>query len=225
MNSLFIESTEAEKFYSAMHNSLEDVWNIRAKHMFQTLNRVLEHRGNKSKAIVWAHNSHAGNAQGTALGWGPSAISLGQLCKEDPFYGNKVLNLGCFTYSGDVAAAEGWDEEMKIINLKPPTRERSIEALAHSTGRERFFVDLREGVADSDLRTELSKLPRPERSIGAIYDPDENDDSLYTNAELPKQFDGMLYFDKTTAIKPLHVHGAHSEKRGVFMDQMYPFGL
>jgi len=186
--------------------------------MFETLVRVLKHRGEGSKAIVWAHNSHVGDAQATSMGWSRGELNLGQLVKA--VFGREVLCLGCGTYAGTVAAAQNWDAQMQIMTVRPAL-EDSYEMVSHQTGIDSFWIDLREGKCDEDLRKELLKQ-RLERFIGVIYRPETERYSHYSMAVLPRQFDGYIWFDKTNAVKPLNVE---QSKSAVEFDETYPFGL
>ena len=186
--------------------------------MFETLVRVLKHRGKSSKAIIWAHNSHVGDARATSMGWSRGELNIGQLVKEA--FGQEALSLGCGTYGGTVAAAKDWDTEMRIMHIRPAL-EDSYEMLAHQTGVDSFWIDLREGECPGELRKELLKK-RLERFIGVIYRPETERLSHYSTAVLPKQFDGYIWFDQTNAVRPLDVKQLKTAKE---FDETYPFGL
>jgi erythromycin esterase-like protein len=201
-----------------MYYSNEQSWNLRDTHMFDTLVRVLKHRGKNSKAVVWAHNSHIGDARATSMGWSRGELNLGQLSKEA--FGTEVLSLGCGTYTGTVAAAHDWDGDMEVMKINPAL-ENSYEWLAHQTGLPRFYIDLRTGKCDEELREELLQK-RLERFIGVIYRPQTERQSHYSAAQLPRQLDGYIWFDETKAVKPLEVH---QPKTPLPFDETYPFGL
>ncbi len=213
-----ISFTDSERYYKSMYYSDEKSWNLRDTHMFETLVRVLKHKGRDSKAVVWAHNSHLGDARATSMGWSRGELNVGQLVKEA--FGQSALSLGCGTYTGTVAAAREWDADMQIMDINPGLKD-SYELLAHQTGVESFFIDLREGQCNEELREQLSKK-RLERLIGVIYRPETERQSHYSTALLPKQFDGYIWFDKTRAVKPLEVH---QPKTALPFDETYPFGL
>src|SRR5947209_4911842 len=149
-----------------MYYGRDESWNLRDMHMFQTLVRLLKHRGNDSKAVVWAHNSHLGDARATSMGWSRGELNVGQLCKET--YGANALIIGCSGYTGTVAAADNWDEDVQIMKVNPGLP-NSYEHLMHDTGIPRFLLDLRK--APADLREALME-PRLERFIGVMYRPD-----------------------------------------------------
>ena len=190
----------AEQYYKALYYSEEQLWNLRENHMFDTLVRLLKHNGGRSKAVVWAHNSHVSDARAMSLGL-HNRLSLGQLAKEK--FGKEILSLGCGTYSGTVAAAREWGGDMQIMEISPAL-EDSYEFLAHQTGLDSFWIDLREGKCDEKLRKELLKK-RLQRFIGVIYYPETERASHYSAVELPREFDGYIWFDKTSAVKPLKV--------------------
>ena len=197
-NLIFID---AEQYYKTLYYSEEKAWNLRETHMFETLLRLLKFRGEGSKAVVWAHNCHVGNARAMSMG-SRNFKNLGQLAREK--FGKNLISLGCGTYTGTVAAAHEWGGDMQIMEIAPALEE-SYEFLAHETGLDSFYIDLREGKCDEELRKELLKK-RLERFIGVIYSPETERESHYSAVELPRQFDGYIWFDTTRAVRPLEVH-------------------
>lgn len=143
-----------------------------------------------SKAVIWAHNSHLGDARATTMGKLRGEISLGQLCRQA--FGDQVLSLGCGTHTGTVAAADEWDSDMRIMNVDP-SLPGSVEYLAHQTGIPSFLVDLREAHCDDELRKELIQ-EKLERFIGVIYGPETERQSHYSHVILADQFDGYIWF-------------------------------
>ena len=186
--------------------------------MFETLVRLLKHRGPHSKAIIWAHNSHIGDARATSMGLDGGELNIGQLCKEA--FGTAALNIGCSTYTGTVAAASQWDGDLQIMNVSPALP-NSYEELMHNTGIPSFMLDLRESRCDKRLREELMKR-RLERFIGVIYRPETERASHYSSAILPKQFDALIWLDKTAAVKSFETHQPQTP---VEFDETWPFGL
>ncbi|HVL79647.1 MAG TPA: erythromycin esterase family protein [Sphingomicrobium sp.] len=205
----------AEAYYRAMYEGAAESWNLRDTHMFETLCQLLDAKGSDSKAVVWAHNSHIGNAAYTDMGRRRGELNIGQLAKER--FGEQARLIGLGTHSGTVAAADDWDEPMRIKPVRPSLPD-SYERLAHASGVERFLLDLREGCADKELIEELMD-PRLERYIGVIYRPETERWSHYSEAILPRQYDAWLWFDKTSAVTPLPGEQRPGE------DQTYPFGL
>jgi erythromycin esterase-like protein len=201
-----------------MYYARDDSWNLRDTHMFETLVRVLKHRGHGSKAIVWAHNSHIGDARATSMGWSRQELNIGQLSKEA--FGRQALAIGCSTYSGTVAAADNWGDDMRVMNVRPGLP-NSYEDLMHETGVKNFTLDLRERSCPKDLRDALMQK-RLERFIGVIYRPSTERQSHYSSAVLPEQFDGLVWFDQSKAVGALEVHQPRSELE---YDETWPFGL
>ena len=185
---------DAEEYYKAMYYSSALSWNLRDTHMFETLDRYLSFKPD-SKVIIWAHNSHLGDARYTSMGRKRGEINLGQLCRER--FGNEVAILGCGTHTGTVAAAHEWDDDMEVMQVNP-SRKDSYERLAHEVGIESFLLDLRKEGCEEELRKELSK-ERLERFIGVIYRPDTELMSHYSGVMLAKQFDAYLWFNTTKA--------------------------
>jgi protein-L-isoaspartate(D-aspartate) O-methyltransferase len=202
---------QAERYYRLMYYGGHASWNLRDTHMFETLERTLESRGNASKAIVWAHNSHVGDASATELG-ARGEINIGELCRRR--FGRDLYAIGFGTDRGTVAAASDWGGPMEMKAVRPAHAE-SYERLCHDAGVSSFLLDLRHPGA---LQHELSNA-RLERAIGVIYRPETELSSHYFNAHLPRQFDEFAWFDETTAIRPL----TSRELKG--MPDTYPFGL
>jgi erythromycin esterase-like protein len=201
-----------------MYHARDESWNLRDTHMFQTLNRVLKHRGAGAKTIVWAHNSHIGDARATDMGWSRGELNIGQLCKET--FRDQALAVGCGTYYGKVAAAHRWGGDMNVIKIRPGLP-NSVEELMHSTGVKNFVLDLREGICDPKLREALMKH-RLERFIGVIYKPDTERQSHYSQVVLPRQFDAFVWFDETN---PVGTHMIHQPDTEAAVDGTWPFGL
>lgn len=212
---------DAERYYKAMYWSSSSSWTLRDTHMFDTLFRLLQHRPPPAnKAIVWAHNSHVGDARYTAMGLRRDEVNIGQLCRER--LGRKnVAILGCGTHTGTVAAAHTWDEDMEVMVVRPSRRD-SWEIVAHETGVPRFLLDLRHDRIDPALRAALSAENRLERFIGVIYRPDTERISHYSQAFLHGQFDGYIWFDRTEAVKPLETTQSTTT---LGTEETYPFGL
>jgi protein-L-isoaspartate(D-aspartate) O-methyltransferase len=205
----------AERYYRAMYHGAAESWNLRDTHMFETLCQLLDSRGAGAKAVVWAHNSHIGNAAHTEMGQVREELNLGQLCKER--FGDRARLIGFGTHSGTVAAASDWDEPMEVKRVRP-SLEGSYERVSHEAGVERFLLDLREG--QSEAAVEGLMEPRLERFIGVIYRPETERWSHYSQAVLPRQFDAWVWFDTTQAVTPL----AGAKEAGG-EDETYPFGL
>jgi protein-L-isoaspartate(D-aspartate) O-methyltransferase len=187
-------------------------WNLRDDHMFDTLAAVLKHRGQDSRAIVWAHNSHLGDASWTEMS-ARGEHNIGQLVRSR--WGEDTYLVGFGTDHGTVAAASNWDMPMEIKRVRP-SHERSYERVCHDSGVQSFLLPLRTG--NVAIRREL--MPeRLERAIGVIYRPATELQSHYFHAILPRQFDEWIWFDETRAVEPLPV----KEREG--MPETYPFAV
>ena len=204
----------AERYYRVMYYGSAESWNLRDRHMFETLEHLLKWRSPGAKAVVWAHNSHIGNAVATDMGTARGEINIGQLCRER--FGQQAALIGFGTDRGTVAAASDWDGPMEIKAVRPAHPD-SFERLCRDSHIERFLLDLRKGQRP-ELRTELMQ-PRLERAIGVIYRPETELASHYFDAQLPEQFDGYVWFDQTRAVTPLP-----TEPRAG-LPETYPFGL
>jgi erythromycin esterase-like protein len=180
--------------------------------MFETLQHLMRAR-HDAKAIVWAHNSHIGNAAATSMGW-EGEFNIGELCRTA--YGDDAVAIGFGTDRGTVAAADDWDEPIRVKNVLP-ARDDSYERLFRETRLVRSLTDWRPN-ARADLRDALSQ-PRTERAIGVVYRPETEYLSHYFKAVLSEQFDALVWFEETHAITPLGVEHAKA------MPETYPFGL
>jgi erythromycin esterase-like protein len=205
----------AEAYYRVMYHGSAESWNLRDTHMFETLNMILDAKGPGAKAIVWAHNSHIGNAAFTDMGMHRDELNIGELAKEK--FGSQARLIGFGTHSGTVAAADDWDRPMRIKRVTPSLPE-TYERLSHDAEIPSFLLDLREGERDERLASELMAA-RLERFIGVIYRPDTERWSHYSEAILPRQFDAWVWFDETEAVTPLPGEQRPGE------DETYPFGL
>lgn len=205
----------AERYYRIMYYGGAQSWNLRDTHMFETLEHLLEARGPESKAVVWAHNSHIGDARFTEMGIVREELNIGQLCRER--FGNMAALIGFGTHTGTVAAASDWDSDMQIKKVRPSHRD-SCERLCHDAGAPRFLLDLAPGRHEA-LRRRLLE-PRLQRFIGVIYRSDTELMSHYANASLPQQFDAFVWFDETTAVTPLGPEHIQAD-----VPDTYPFGL
>lgn len=205
----------AERYYRIMYHGDAESWNLRDSHMFETLQSLLDARGPDSKAVVWAHNSHIGDASHTDMGR-RGEHNIGQLCRQ--WFGDEAALIGFGTHTGTVAAATDWDGDMEVKRVRP-SRPDSYEGASHASGVPRFLLDLRR---DEALARALEE-PRLERFIGVIYRPETERFSHYAEAELSRQFDAWVWFDETTAVTPLGLE-THEEPPGE-APETFPFGL
>jgi protein-L-isoaspartate(D-aspartate) O-methyltransferase len=206
---------DAERYYRAMYYGAAASWNLRDTHMFDTLLALLASRGPASRGIVWAHNSHVGNALATEMSL-RGELNIGQLCRTKLGDGAYVVGFG--TDHGTVAAASDWDGPMQEMRVRPAHPE-SYERLFHEAELPAFLLPLREPRRE-EVRDELL-TPRLERAIGVVYRPDTELASHYFYASVPIQFDELVWFDETHAIEPLPVE-LHPTPD---LPETYPFGL
>lgn len=204
---------EAEKYYRIMYYGDANSWNLRDSHMADTLDRLLEHRGPDAKAIVWAHNSHIGDASQTEMGWIRGEHNIGQLVREK--YGDDCALIGFSTHEGEVAAADDWDGRMRVKTVRPAL-EDAHEDHAFRTGIGRFLLDL--GALDETQRQRLSE-PKLQRAIGVIYRPETERASHYFRASLASQFDAWVWFAVTRAVEAKSASPAEGE------DETWPFAV
>jgi protein-L-isoaspartate(D-aspartate) O-methyltransferase len=202
----------AERYYRTMYYGSRASWNLRDSHMFETLKRLLTFHGSRSKAVVWAHNSHIGDAAATEM-HSRGEHNLGHLCRKE--FGNAVSLIGFGTDHGTVAAASNWDEPMEIMTIRPAVPQ-SYEALCHASGTRSFLLNLRQPPLNS---TDSLLRPRLERAIGVVYRPETELSSHYFQAVLPQQFDEFIWIDETRAITPFETKALEG------MPDTYPFGL
>jgi erythromycin esterase-like protein len=187
-------------------------WSLRDSHMFETLKTLLAFYGPKSKAIIWAHNSHIGDAAATEMS-SRGEYNIGHLCRKE--FGAQSYAIGFGTHSGTVAAASNWDGPMEIKDVRPAVAE-SYERCCHDSGIPSFCLDLRQSASAA---VEGLRKPRLERAIGVIYRPETELASHYFQAILPDQFNEYIWFDQTRAVSPFETRALEE------MPDTYPFGL
>jgi erythromycin esterase-like protein len=200
---------DAEAYYRAMFaGGREESWNLRDTHMADTAEALSEYLGRRhgapARLVIWAHNSHVGDARATQMG-GQGELNLGQLLRER--HGRDTFNVGFTTYTGTVIAAREWDSPGLERRVRPALW-GSYEALLHQVGLPAFLLRMEDlGEAGAALRDR-----RLERAIGVIYAPQSERHSHYFSAELPAQFDAVLHYDTTSAVQPLDQHAGHEEE-------------
>ncbi len=188
----------AEEYYRTMFGDRAGSWNRRDRHMADTLDHLLAHldrHGGTAKVVVWAHNSHVGDARATEMGT-RGELNIGQLVRER--HGHDAVSVGFTTYSGTVTAASDWgaDAERKRVRRALPD---SYEALMHATHLPAFLLcPLATGKGGRALRE-----PRLERAIGVIYRPDTERQSHWFGASVARQYDALVHIDSTRAVEPL----------------------
>lgn len=189
---------EADNYFRAMVFGNEDSWNVRDRHMQQTLERLLERHGPQSKAIVWAHNTHIGDYRATDME-AQGQINIGGLAREK--WGPRAVSLvGFGTFEGSVVASHAWDGPTRRMQV-PPGKPGSYEAAFRKVALEKgdnFFLDLR--------KDDLSEGPlaevRGHRAIGVIYRPDHEHFGNYVPTSLARRYDAFLFLSRTSALEP-----------------------
>jgi erythromycin esterase-like protein len=188
----------AEEYYRTMFRGRVESWNLRDRHMAETLEALISYfdrKGDRTKVVVWEHNSHIGDARATSMGemgeW-----NIGQLARER--FGDDAVLVGFSTYTGTVTAASDWDGPAERKRVRPGLA-GSFEALFHGVGSRTFLLKMR---GDAEVSEALSDI-RLERAIGVIYLPETERVSHYFEARLPQQFDAVIHFDETRAVEPL----------------------
>jgi erythromycin esterase-like protein len=188
----------AEEYYRSMFLEQVSSWNLRDRHMAETLEALatqLRTSGSRAKIVVWAHNSHVGDARVTEMGQ-RGELNIGQIARER--HNDDAVLVGQTTDHGTVTAASDWDGPAERKSVRPGLP-GSYEALFHTTDLNRFMLLW----DDSHTATEDLRKPRLERAIGVIYRPDTERVSHYFRTRLPNQFDAVLHFDETHAVEPL----------------------
>ena len=188
----------AEAYYRTMFGGRVESWNLRDRHMTDTLEDLLEFLDASSPAariVVWAHNSHLGDARATDMGW-HGELNVGQLVRER--MPGQSVSLGFTTNTGTVTAAVDWDGPANRRHVRPALS-GSIERLFHDSGVTRFLLPLHD---DLDVASALA-VPRLERAIGVLYRPETERHSHYFHARLADQFDVVVHVDETRAVEPL----------------------
>jgi erythromycin esterase len=204
-------AVNAESYYRSMMSFDNESWNVRDRHMMETLDRLLQFHGHGSKGIVWEHNTHIGDARATNMKRA-GMINIGQLAREQ--YGiNNVYLAGLGSYQGTVIAGEAWGAAMQTIAV-PPARPGSIEHTLHLEGGDGYLLFNNE-------ETRLAYESRVDhRAIGVVYNPENERYGNYVPSKMADRYDAFLFIDRTRALHPLHLH-PHREK----LPETFPFGV
>ena len=205
-------ATNAELYYRTMVRGGAASWNVRDTHMMETLDRLLKHHGPRSKAIVWEHNTHVGDARATDMARS-GMVNIGQLAREA--YGGEVVIAGFSSYAGSVIAGQQWGAPMERMRV-PEAKRGSWEHLFHQAGAEDKLLlmegfDEVEGALDS----------RGHRAIGVVYHPEREAYGNYVPTVLPYRYDAMLYIDRSHALSPLHMEPAPEHE----VPETFPSGM
>jgi len=207
----------SENYYRTMLRGDVKSWNLRDRHMMDTLLALMTHINRtreNSRVVVWAHNSHVGNALATQMGR-HGEFNIGQLCREH--FGDEAVLIGFTTFTGTVTAASEWDGPAEHKAIRPAIS-RSYEMLMHQTGLGNFWLDFHEHPSVAEHLRPM----RLERAIGVVYHPETERQSHYFAASLPEQFDGIFHIDETRAVEPLERTVAWEAGE---VEETYPSGL
>lgn len=202
----------AERYYRTMVRAGPDSWNLRDSHMMDTLDRLVDYHGDDAKAIVWAHNTHIGDARATDMA-DAGMTNLGQLARERHGRDDVVL-VGFGSHRGRVIAGEEWGAPMKRMPV-PRARADSWEDLLHRAVESNTLL-LLDDVRDDEAFLE----PRGHRAIGVVYHPERERYGNYVPTVLPARYDAFLFIDQTVALHPLHL-----EAETTAPPETYPWGV
>jgi erythromycin esterase-like protein len=204
-------AVNAEKYYRSMLNGSAESWNIRDSHMQETLERLLEFHGPSSKAIVWEHNTHIGDARATDM-TEEGMYNIGELARVH-FGDDQVVLVGFGSYKGTVIAGKSWGAPMQRMNM-PVAREGSWEDLLHKASAPRRLLLM------DKFTGPLFHEKIGHRAIGVVYRPEYESYGNYVPSILPERYDAFIYIDETSALHPLHM-----KADGHLVPETYPFGV
>lgn len=204
-------AVNAEKYYRAMMAGGPNSWNVRDSHMAETLDRLLQFHGPQSKAIIWEHNTHIGDARATSM-HDEGMYNIGSLVREA--YGeDEIMLVGFGSYKGSVIAGSSWGAPQRVIDV-PEAREGSWEWLLHEAGGNCWLV--KEDLQNTPFATERVG----HRAIGVVYRPQYEQYGNYVPSIIPNRYDAFIFLDETRALHPLHGE-PHNQK----IPDTYPFGM
>jgi erythromycin esterase-like protein len=209
-NALVVRGAEA--YYRAMVRGGPESWNIRDRHMTETLERLMRHHGPHARAIVWEHNTHIGDARATDMA-DDGMVNVGQLVREQ-HVGEGVVLVGFGSYRGSVIAGDEWEAPMEVMRV-PPAREGSWEDILHRAGASDQLLLLDGARDDEEFREE-----RGHRAIGVVYHPERERYGNYVPTVLPRRYDAFCHIDETHALHPLHLRPDLSK-----IPETYPSGV
>jgi erythromycin esterase len=188
-------AVNAEKYYRTMIGFDNESWNVRDRHMMETLERLMDFHGRNAKGIVWEHNTHIGDARATDMNHA-GMVNTGQLAREK--YGKENVYLAGFSsYKGTVIAGEEWGATMEVMEV-PEAKNGSIESILHKKNKDGFILF-------SSEKDDYSGCI-PHRAIGVVYDPAREKYGNYVPSILPERYDALIFIDETQALHPLHLH-------------------
>ncbi|MDQ3290408.1 MAG: erythromycin esterase family protein, partial [Bacteroidota bacterium] len=198
-------AVNGERYYQAMVGGGSESWNIRDRHMMETMNRLMAHKGNNAKIIVWQHNTHVGDARYTSMA-GSGEVNVGQLVREEHAAAG-VYIVGFGTYEGTVIASGYWGGPITTMKV-PPSPDLTWEALLHQIPPTNKLINLQLWRQDPKLTQ-----TRGHRAIGVVYDPTQEAGN-YAPTNLPNRYDAFIFIDKTNALSPLNFQGKRTSQLG-----------
>ncbi len=205
-------AVNAEKYYRTMVKGGPGSWNVRDRHMMDTLNRLMEYHGSKAKAIVWEHNTHIGDARATDMA-AEGMVNVGQLVREQ--HGeNKTFAVGFGCYNGSVIAGLNWGDAIREMEV-PPAVAGSWESLLHQCGANDRIVFM-----NNEMKQKFGDTKIGHRAIGVVYHPQYEHRGNYVPSNVPNRYDAFIYIDKTKALHPLHIKSDIHQ-----IPETYPFGV
>ena len=202
----------AEKYYRAMIQGGPHSWNVRDRHMADTLERLLNYHGEKSKVIVWEHNTHIGDARATDM-QDEGMYNIGELARLHHHEKGVVL-VGFGSYEGTVMAGHSWGAEMEYMKM-PPARKGSWEYLLREAGAKNKLLMMDDFMKDVFMENHIGH-----RAIGVVYNPKYEQYGNYVPTILPMRYDAFIYLDETHGLHPLHI-----KPDGHQVPETYPFGV
>lgn len=206
-------AVHAENYYRKMITGGPDSWNIRDRHMTETLERLMKFHGPEAKAVVWEHNTHIGDARATDM-TAHGMVNVGELLTRS-HQREGVVKVGFGTYRGRVIAGRNWGDVMRVMQV-PEGVEGSWEYLLHHAGKGKDLL-----VNTRDLRDDkLFENPIGHRAIGVVYHPEYEHRGNYVPSNIPYRYDAFIHIDQTEALNPLHL-----EPEGQQMPETFPWGF
>ena len=205
-------AVNAERYYKSMIRGGGASWNVRDTHMMETLTRLLHLHGPDSKAIIWAHNTHIGDARYTDMRR-EDMVNIGQLAREQ-LGREHVFSVGFGSYQGSVVAGKAWSA---------PLEKMTVPAAARDSWEDQLHNQLKGAnglLLSSELKQEeLLRKSLGHRAIGVVYRPQAEQYGNYVPSVIPERYDAFLFLDRTKALHPLDIH---AEKKGP--PDLYPWG-
>ena len=202
----------AERYYRTMVRADADSWNVRDRHMAHTLDRLLGHHGPASKAVVWEHNTHVGDARATDMA-AAGMFNVGQLVREG-HGGEGVVLVGCAGHHGQVVAAEEWGGPMRVMDVPDAPAGTHEDLLHRGVGEPALFAFPKDGAGP------WLAGRRPHRAIGVVYHPGAERRGNWVPTVMRRRYDALLSFEATEAVHPLHLERPQPQAE----QETYPSG-